>query len=208
MTHPLDPRPFWNDGGPLLIAPQPALGLWEGTDAPGGGRVVTAASRWRDPGAPACDYDRACDVDPGSAGAVAIGDSWGVVIGTAAGQSAQWLPAGDAGTFYALGIEAADDTAPARLLALASTPGEWRVLRERAAVGPEGLLLTHAASRPADVRELSAVASARDDGAVIGDGLRYAAPAGEYAISVRDVVTLGGEYLTFIRFALSGRGHR
>jgi hypothetical protein len=199
------PRPFWNDGGPLLIVPQAAAASWEGSDAPSAGRVVAATARWGGAGAAASDYDRACDVDPESAAVLDVGESWGVVIGTAAAQSAQWLPpvGADERTFYAVGIESAYDTAPERLLALASAPGEWRVLRERAAVGPDGLLLAHAASRPGEVRELSAMmpaAAGEGGGAVIGDGLRYAAPAGEYAVSARDVVTPDGEYLTFIRF--------
>jgi hypothetical protein len=197
------PRPFWNDGGPLLIVPQALVAAWEGSDAPSAGRVVAARSRWSGSGA-ASDYDRACDVDSESAAALDVGESWGVVIGTAAAQSAQWLPRADEGAFYAVGIEAANDTAPDRLRALASAPGEWRVLRDRAAVGPEGLLLAHAASRPGEVRELPAMMPAsegEEGGAVIGDGLRYPAPAGEYTVSARDVVTPDGEYLTFIRFS-------
>ena len=173
---------------------------------PSAGRVVTAASRWSGSGV-ATDYDRACDVDPESAAALDIGESWGIVLGTAAAQSAQWLPGGadDDGAIYAVGIESAYDTAPDRLRSLASAVpgGEWRVLRDRAAVGPEGLLLAHAASRPGEVRELTAwmpVSDGEEGGAVFGDGLRYPAPAGEYAVSARDVVTPAGEYLTFIRF--------
>ena len=200
------PRPFGNDGGPLLIVPQAAVASWEGSDVPSAGRVVTARSRCSG-SEDASDYDRACDVDPESAAALDIGESWGIVIGTAAAQSAQWLPgaADEEGVFYAVGIEAADDTAADRLRSLASAaPGEWRVLRDRAAAGPEGLLLAHAASRPGEVRELSAMMPAsegEEGGAVIGDGLRYPAPAGEYTVSARDVVTPDGEYLTFIRFS-------
>jgi hypothetical protein len=201
VTNSSSPRPFWNDGGPLLIVPQAAVALWDGAEAPSAGRVVDAASRWQDAGAPACDYDRACDVDPDSVGALEIGESWGIVLGTAAAQSAQWLPGSDARAFYAVGVEAADDTTPERLRSLASAPGEWRTLRERIAVGPEGLLLAHAASRPREVRELPATTSA-EDGAVIGDGLRFRAPAGEYSVSARDVITPAGEYLTFVRFSL------
>lgn len=201
VTEPSLPRRFWNDGGPLLVAPEAAVALWEGAEAPSAGRVVSAVSRWQDAGAPACDYDRACDVDSESAGALAVGESWAIVIGTAAAQSGQWLPGSDARTFYAVGIEAADDTAPERLRSLASAPAEWRTLRQRVAIGPDGLLLAHAASRLSEVRELPATASAPEDGATIGDGLRYPAPAGEYSVSVRDVATPAGEYLTFVRFS-------
>ena len=203
MTHQLIPRPFWNDGGPLIIVPQAAIESWEGSDAPSGRRKVDAVFRWRDPDAPACDYDRACDVDPENAGALDIGGSWGIVIGTAAAQSAQWLPGSEPREFYAVGIEAADDTAPDRLRVLASTSAQWRILRERVAIGPEGLLLTHAASRLPEVRELPAMMAATDGkivAALIGDGLRHVVPSGEYSVSTRDVSTSGGEYLTFIRF--------
>ena len=192
-----------NDGGPLIIVPQAAVESWEGSDTPSGRRTVHAVFRWSDPDAPACDYDRACDVDPESAGALNIGDSWGVVIGTAAAQSAQWLPGSEPRQFYAVGIEAADDTAPDRLRALASSAADWRILLERVRIGPEGLLLTHAASRSAEVRELPALMPATDGkivAALIGDGLRHKVPGGEYNVSTQDVSTPGGEYLTFIRF--------
>jgi hypothetical protein len=182
--------------------PQAAIGAWEGTDAPAAGRVVEASSRWSDPDAPACDYDRACDVDPESAGALVIGESWGVVIGTAAAQSALWLPGAEPRECFVVGIEAADDTAPDRLRALAGGPGEWHMLLCRAAVGPEGLLLAHAASRLVEVGERPATmpVGGEVEAALIGDGLRYLAPEGEYSVSYRDVVTAAGEYLTFIRF--------
>ena len=70
----LIPRPFWNDGGPLLIAPQAAIA--------------------------------ACDVDPESAAAPDVGPSWGVVIGTAAAQSALWLSGRAPREFFAVVIEA------------------------------------------------------------------------------------------------------
>jgi hypothetical protein len=202
------PRPFWNDGGPLLIAPQAAVPWWEGGDPPSDGRVVHAEARASGHDV-ATDYDRACDIDPESAGALDVGESWGVVIGTAAAQSAFWLPGADPREFFAVGIEAADDTAPDRLRELAAAPGSWRVLRERLAVGPEGLLLAHAASRLTEVRERPATmpaAGGESEAALIGHGLRFAAPAGEYTVSARDVGTSSGEYLTFIRFAAAEPG--
>jgi hypothetical protein len=82
------------------------------------------------------------------------------------------------------------------------------VLRKRLAVGPEGLLLAHAASRLTEVRERAAAmpaAGGESEAALIGDGLRYPAPAGEYTVSARDVVTPSGESLTFIRFGAAER---
>jgi len=136
-----------NDGGPLLIAPQAAVAAWEGTDAPSNGRVVSAKFRWSNENDPASDYDRACDVDPQTAAAIDIGEHWGIIIGTAAAQSAHWLPGSDADEFYAVGIEAADDASPERLRALTSEATEWRLLRAQVSVATEGLLLAHAASR-------------------------------------------------------------
>ncbi|MDQ3520599.1 MAG: immunity 21 family protein [Gemmatimonadota bacterium] len=199
----LVPRPFWNDGGPLLIAPQAAVAAWEGTDAPSNGRVVSAKFRWSNENDPASDYDRACDVDPQTAAAIDIGEHWGIIIGTAAAQSAHWLPGSDADEFYAVGIEAADDASPERLRALTSEATEWRLLRAQVSVATEGLLLAHAASRLSEINERPAMMPSVDadaEPALIGDGLRYLARTGEYTVSAGDVVTAAGEYLTFIRF--------
>ena len=197
------PRPFWNDGGPVIIVPQAALQAWEGGDPPSEGRVVEARTRWDAATAPATDYDRACDVDPESAGLLEIGTSWGVVLGTAAAQTAHWLPGATPSQFYAVGIEAVDNASPERLRALASSAGDWQRLCERAPIGPEGLLLAHAACRLSEVTERSAMTAADEAeraGAVIGDGLRFELPGGEYAIDARDVTTEEGDYLTFVRF--------
>jgi hypothetical protein len=206
MPDRLTPRPFWNDGGPLLIAPEAALPHWGGSDTPSGGRVVEAQFRWSAPDAPATDYDRACDSSAESAIALDVGPAWGVVLGTAAAQSALWLPGQAASEVYAVGIEAVDDMQPERLAALAAAqpPSAWKPLLREAVVGPSGLLMAHAASRLTEVRELSAVTaadSAEAEGAVIGDGLRYPLAAGRYDIAACDVVTPAEEYLTFVRFA-------
>jgi hypothetical protein len=200
------PRSFWNDGGPLLIVPEAAIPHWEGTDAPSGGRVVAAESRWSAPDAPATDYDRACDGDPASATALQVGPAWGVVLGTAAAQSALWLRGRVADEVYAVGIEAVDDNRPERLLDLAAgrPPSVWQQLVADAAVGPDGLLMAHAASRLTEVRELSALITDTGEevqGAVIGDGLRFRLTAGRYTVATCDVATPAGEYLTFVRFA-------
>ena len=50
-----------SNGGPLLLLPSSLLGVWEGADEPEPYRGVEARSRWN-PGGPATDYDRACDV--------------------------------------------------------------------------------------------------------------------------------------------------
>ena len=204
MTASLIPRPFWNDGGPLLILPPEAARAWEGGDEPSGGRVVTAHFRATEAAAPATDYDRACDA-PDTATVIAIGDSWGIVLGTAAAQSAQWLPGWQQDAFYVLGIEALYDASQDRLRRLidAQLPSSWRTLLAAVEVGAGGLLLMHAADRPTEIREHSALRDVEPSdapGAVIGEGLRFSASPGTYEIAACDVVTPEEEHLTFVRF--------
>ena len=202
------PRPFWNDGGPLLVLPQDAEAAWEGSDPPRDGCTVVAVSRAGNSNGVATDYDRACDIDPESPGTLDVGNSWGLVLGTAAAQSALCLPGNIPGEFYLVGIETADDSSPTRLRRLAATQpsAAWRPLRLQAPVGPNGLLLAHAACRPAEVRELPALDPPGTEdslGALIGDGLRYPAPPGTYTIRACDVQSAAGEYFTFVRFEIS-----
>jgi hypothetical protein len=67
-----------SSGGPLLLLAQNLLEHWEGIDAPSGGRVVEARSRWS-PDQPVTDYDRACDVTDPIAN-IDVGPGRGVVI--------------------------------------------------------------------------------------------------------------------------------
>lgn len=66
--------PVWvtPERGPLLLIPRPALMAWGGVEQPRNGRVIEARSRWREPDAPATDYDRACDLAGPLAGPLAV----------------------------------------------------------------------------------------------------------------------------------------
>lgn len=68
---------FASDGGPLLVAPRSPSPLWEGSQAPTGGRALSAVSRTM--GDTATAYDRACDVDEGAA-LLAAGAGWVIAI--------------------------------------------------------------------------------------------------------------------------------
>lgn len=204
-------RWFWNDGGPLLVLPSAAESAWGGSDPPSGGRVVDAKFRWNEPDAPATDYDRACDlVSAESAAALHIGESWGVLLGTAVAQSAAWLPGRVPDAFFAVGVEAADDVSSGRLTELVESvdPAAWRPLMADAQVSEQGVLILHAACRAAAVREYTPVHEDSDqrEGVLIGDALRFPARAGRYVVDVADVVSPNGEYLTFVRFARKSGG--
>jgi hypothetical protein len=54
------------------------------------GRVIEAIFRWQ-PGEPATDYDRACDVD-GSAALLAVGDGLAIVLGNEGPLPVTWQP--------------------------------------------------------------------------------------------------------------------
>src|SRR5437868_5069553 len=86
-----------SEGGPLLLLAAPYVRYWEGVDPPSAGRVVEARFRWRDPSAPATDYDRACDVDDWL-GVLPVGPSEGLVLGGDPTPTAWRSDAPDAGT--------------------------------------------------------------------------------------------------------------
>ena len=206
MSETLAPRPFFNDGGPLIVLPDSAAPHWEGSEPPSARRVIDATSRWSGPGHPATDYDRACDVDPEYAASLRVGDSWGIVLGTEVAQEARWLTTSDPHHFYVVGIALTDDASSESLRQLAAHQpvAGWRVLLEHAAVGANGLLLTHAASRPIEVNEMSAFAAAPNGEvrpALIGDALRFEAPEGSYRVDACDIVDPRSQVLTFVRFA-------
>jgi hypothetical protein len=67
------------DGGPLILLPQRALHEWSGIETPPD-RVIEARFRWGGPGSPACDYDRACDIDD-YLGTIAVGRDEALVLG-------------------------------------------------------------------------------------------------------------------------------
>ena len=66
-------------GGPHLVVPERYAPAWEGCFAPAGGRRVEAVFRYN-PGGPATDYDRACDV-PGWLGVIPVGRGHALVLG-------------------------------------------------------------------------------------------------------------------------------
>jgi hypothetical protein len=78
-----------SNGGPLLLLPSSLLGAWEGADEPEPYRGVEARSHWN-PGGPATDYDRACDV-PDLAGTVPVGAGEGLVLGDEPLATTWWL---------------------------------------------------------------------------------------------------------------------
>ena len=199
-------RPFLTDGGPLIVVPEAAAAHWEGSDTPSAGRVVSATTRWADPNDPATDYDRACDVDPEYAAALRVGESWGIVLGTEVAQEVQWLTTNDPQRFYVVGIAVTNEASPERLRQLAASQpaSAWRVLLEHAPVGANGLLLTHAASRPTEVNEYSAfvpTSGSEVRAAFIGDALRFNAPRGSYRVDACDIVRPASEVLTLVRFS-------
>ncbi len=67
-------------GGPLLLVPGEFLLSWRGICPPTDGRQIEAMFRWDGPDSPACDYDRACDVDDYLA-LLDIGAGQGLVLG-------------------------------------------------------------------------------------------------------------------------------
>jgi hypothetical protein len=81
--------------GPLILMPRPALMAWGGVEQPRGGRVIEARSRWRDPDAPATDYDRACDLQE-PLGVLDVNGRAALVLG---GEplATTWLPRPDGG---------------------------------------------------------------------------------------------------------------
>lgn len=85
----------WVDsaGGPLLLAAEELVDAWLGINPPRDGRVVRAVFRWNEE-APACDYDRACDVDD-YLGAIEVGGGTAIVLGDEP-LSTIWRPCPDA----------------------------------------------------------------------------------------------------------------
>lgn len=77
-----------SDGGPLMVLERRLLSHWEGSDAPSGGRIVEAESRW---GLDvATDYDRACDVSDWI-DSIRVGDGEALIFGGDE-SAATWLP--------------------------------------------------------------------------------------------------------------------
>lgn len=87
------------DGGPHLLIPEELGTLWEGTNAPSGGRVVNARFRWStEPGAVATDYDAACDINE-LVGVISVGAGAALILGDEVPMST-WVPS----TLFARGL--------------------------------------------------------------------------------------------------------
>ncbi len=92
MASKQDKAPVWvtPERGPVIMMPRPALMAWGGVETPRNGRVIEARSRWREPDAPATDYDRACDV-PAPAGVIDVNGQHALVMGDAP-LATTWIP--------------------------------------------------------------------------------------------------------------------
>lgn len=102
-----------------ILLPESLAAAWEGTKSPADGRVIDAKFR-SEPGKPACDYDRACDIEAVIA-PIPVGSGTGLVISNA--PLITWVPQPNGGCLVvalAWG-ELSDDLA---LQAVAATPSE------------------------------------------------------------------------------------
>lgn len=92
MASKQDKAPVWvtPERGPMIMMPRPALMAWGGVEQPRNGRVIEARSRWREPDAPATDYDRACDV-PAPLGVIDVNGRHALVLADAP-LATTWVP--------------------------------------------------------------------------------------------------------------------
>lgn len=172
--------------------------IWEGGDAPSGGRAVHADFSYNE--GMTTDYDRACDVRA-SAQVLEAGDGWVLVLGGVVEKAAWYKPAGSA-EFAVISVEYMHDTSTDTLANLynAQPPQEWRVLAPALEIGPGGLMLMHAAGRPGEEDERP------NDGpgpSFIGDAITFPATAGRYRVDVSEIMVSGGpseERAALVRF--------
>ncbi|WP_428267165.1 Imm21 family immunity protein [Haliangium sp.] len=78
------------DGGPMILMPRAALMAWGGVEPPRDGRVIEARAPREDPDRPACDYDRACEVE-GVAAVIDVNERDALVVAGEALPTA-WIP--------------------------------------------------------------------------------------------------------------------
>ena len=202
---------FSNDGGPLMISPRAPRPLWEGVQAPSGGRVVeTASSTVLDV---ATDYDRACDAADG-AQLLDAGDGWVVVLPAEA--EAMWLPEPPRGVgAVVFGIETwFDETTPERMQALYASvaTAEWKLLGDDVPLGEGGLALMYAGGVRGEDIEYAHDATresrtGKPDSAFIGigDAIVYPLGPGRYRVEsyehlVPDTSETPAQYLILVRF--------
>jgi hypothetical protein len=76
--------------GPNVLVPVPLLAHWSGNLPPKDGRVIKAEFRWQ-PGEPATDYDRACDVNR-AAQSIPVGVGQAIVLYAEGAMPVAWTP--------------------------------------------------------------------------------------------------------------------
>ena len=169
---------FANDGGPMMVVPRSPAPLWEGGEHPSGGRAVDAQFRWAGDGAPATDYDRACDVEEGAA-LLTAGPGWVLVLnGELAG--AGWLPLGEDPASAAIVASSGGFDESLTELHAQFAGGAWTSLTESLSIGAGGVFLMHAAGILGDVDEVAYDSEERASSPCIGDAIMYPLPAGTY----------------------------
>jgi len=187
------------------VAPRSPASLWEGSEIPSAGRVVSAISRTVH--AVATDYDRACEIDDGAA-LLDAGPGWVIVLNSEVA-SAAWIPLGDepAAAAVVAAIGGSDASLSDIYASLAN--GEWTALTDALEIGPGGVFLMHAAGIPGTETEYPFSEDASGKYAVIGDAIVYPLPPGRYRAEMlthlkRRTATTLGEYVVLVRFRLQG----
>ena len=177
---------FANDGGPMMVAPSSPAPLWEGGEHPSGGRAVNAQFRWAGDGAPATDYDRACDVEDGAA-LLTAGPGWVLVLNGELG-GAGWLPLGDDPASAAIvAASGGFDESLAELHAQFAS-GAYTSLTESLPIGAGGVFLMHAAGIPGEESEVAYDSEAKAYSPGIGDAILYPLPVGTYRAELLEYV--------------------
>jgi hypothetical protein len=101
-------------GGPHLVLPRPNLRDWSGIN-PSADPLNDARFRWNsEPGAPASDYDRACDVR-GQLAVLDIGDTHAIALADAPDATLWWRLSADSGYFVRCRFCDKDDAVRAAL---------------------------------------------------------------------------------------------
>ena len=172
-----------SEGGPLLLLAAPLLAHWEGVAPPTAGRAVTATFRALGPGAPATDYDRACDVSD-ELGLVEVGPGYGLVLGDEPAATTWWpLPAGGVLVRW----HQAESEAAVLAALRAALPDGLGSPTHRFSVTAAPLLLFDAALPGSEAQP--------------GAHLWLSVPVGEYTVTTADYQPDRATILTLHRFA-------